>query len=86
MKRFVEFYGTDDPQGYGYEVVSVDGDNVTARALPEGAANFVFALSEFTSGYLVAPCSCGSTRLRRTVDSTTQTNETYCEECGDVQV
>ena len=83
--RFVEFYGTD-PQGYGYEVVSEDGDNVTARALPEGDANsnFVFTRAEFTSGYLVAPCSCGSTRLRRIVDAAT--NETYCEECGDVQV
>ena len=85
MKRFVEFYGTD-PQGYGYEVVSEDGDNVTARALPEGDANsnFVFTRAEFASGYLVPPCSCGSTRLRRIVDAAT--NETYCEECGDVQV
>ena len=78
--KFVEFYGTD-PQGYGYEVVSVNGDDVVAVPGPHH-----FHINEFSSGYLVPPCSCGSTRLRRIVDSATQTNETYCEECGDVQV
>ena len=77
--KFVEFYGTD-PQGYGYEVVSVEGDDVIAQPGPHH-----FHISEFTSGYLVPPCSCGSTRLCRTVNPEAGINETYCEECGDVQ-